>query len=59
MSESADFKEGLNFFLNKDYANAEISFQKAVDQGDPEAQFCLGAGPGGSVYVAQYRRPGP
>lgn len=42
MSESADFKEGLNFFLNKDYANAEISFQKAVDQGDPEAQFCLG-----------------
>jgi uncharacterized protein len=42
MSESNDFKEGLNFFLNKDYANAEKFFRKAAQQGDPEAQFCLG-----------------
>lgn len=28
MSESNDFKEGLNFFLNKDYANAEKFLEK-------------------------------
>ena len=42
MSESNDFKEGLNFFLSKDYINAEKCFRKALEQGDPEAQFCLG-----------------
>lgn len=42
MSESNDFKEGLNFFLSKDYASAERCFRKAAEQGDPEAQFCLG-----------------
>ncbi|CAH1906320.1 conserved hypothetical protein [Candidatus Nitrotoga sp. HW29] len=42
MSESNDFKEGLNYFLNKDYINAEKCFRKAAEQGDPEAQFCLG-----------------
>lgn len=42
MSESTDFKEGLNFFLSKDYANAERCFTKAAKKGDPEAQFCLG-----------------
>ena len=42
MSESNDFKEGLNFFLGKDYVNAEKFFRKAAEQGDPEAQFCLG-----------------
>lgn len=42
MSESIDFKEGLNFFLSKDYTNAEKCFRKAAEQGDPEAQFCLG-----------------
>lgn len=42
MSDSTDFKDGLNYFLNKDYTNAEKFFRKAADQGDPEAQFCLG-----------------
>ena len=42
MSESNDFKEGLNFFLSKDYINAEKCFREAAEQGDPEAQFCLG-----------------
>jgi TPR repeat protein len=42
MSESNDFKEGLNFFLSKDYVSAEKCFRKAAEQGDPEAQFCLG-----------------
>ncbi|MEO6421741.1 MAG: tetratricopeptide repeat protein [Candidatus Nitrotoga sp.] len=42
MSESNDFKEGLNFFLSKDYINAEKCFSKAAKLGDPEAQFCLG-----------------
>lgn len=42
MSESNDFKEGLNFFLSKDYTNAEKCFREAAEQGDPEAQFCLG-----------------
>ncbi|CAH1205013.1 conserved hypothetical protein [Candidatus Nitrotoga sp. BS] len=42
MSESKDFQEGLNFFLNKDYTNAEKCFAKAAKKGDPEAQFCLG-----------------
>ncbi|CAH1075310.1 tetratricopeptide repeat protein [Candidatus Nitrotoga sp. 1052] len=42
MSESIDFKEGLNFFLSKDYVSAEKCFRKAAEEGDPEAQFCLG-----------------
>jgi len=42
MIESNDFKEGLNFFLSKDYVSAEKYFRKAAEQGDPEAQFCLG-----------------
>jgi uncharacterized protein len=42
MSESKDFKDGLNYFLNKDYTNAEKFFRIAADEGDPEAQFCLG-----------------
>lgn len=42
MSESKDFEEGLKFFLNKDYTSAEKCFRKAADEGDPEAQFCLG-----------------
>ena len=42
MSESSDFQEGLNFFLNKDYIKAEKCFIKAAKLGDPEAQFCLG-----------------
>lgn len=42
MSESKDFQDGLKFFANKDYLGAEKCFRKAADEGDPEAQFCLG-----------------
>jgi len=38
----SDFEDGLNFFYDEDYANAAMSFKKAAEQGNAEAQFSLG-----------------
>ena len=42
MGQSSDFEQGLKFFYDNDYANAARCFIKAAEQGDAEAQFCLG-----------------
>ena len=42
MQQLSDFEEGLNFFYDKDYVNAAISFKKAAEQGNVDAQFSLG-----------------
>jgi len=36
-----DFENGLRFSIHGDYSNAAISFRKAADQGNAEAQFNL------------------
>ena len=52
MQQLSDFEEGLNFFYAEDYANAVMSFKKAAEQGNAEAQFSLG-----NMYVEGHGVP--